>query len=641
MERTESNKNVLDGVLRYIISLGIVFLWTFFYQKILLKHLKGAQSNLVYYVSLFIVFIIAFLLCSLVPNKKLKSEKVCNKKIWICIFSFIAIAIFMIFFFNETKMFDATSYYMPWHHSRRGEMIFCGGVVIIALFVLMNMDRMVNIKINRGMMLIYILFALLAAYAVYMPNFLSAFYNTYHTHAYFNSVYRVIQGGAYSDVNLGVYGFYGIIMGPIVKLFGGTYFGFNIALAIFTFLSIMCFFYTIDNLVDSDLLKILCCFGISFGFIALQGGIYHQNFPHRHIFAGFLSGFMTFSYKHKKMKKYRWIICVLSIIWNFETGIACTLGYAGYQIVGCIKDNGIKWKKIIINILMLPVCIIGAYIIVNLYNIIFGHGLLDVKYFLFPFMSANSYMDTINKKIEMFPSLWMLVCALLLSIIAIAINRILINGQKRIDYRLCIVTGMEIIVIIQASYYINRPAYGNLAIVLPILVILMAYEIEQFWQNNKNGRSISDSCKNVVAVALTTGLIILAGISISRYYVLEEQRDQNRDKTKIYEMMSAIEQDVPNGTMGVGIGVPEIYSCMGRDTGEYLIDFSDFGALTVDKQKKAAEQVAGQDALFVEQESLDNLIQANPEAMGDFYDNYDGKLIYQVDNLQFCYYTKK
>ncbi|QWT52129.1 hypothetical protein [Eubacterium sp. MSJ-33] len=628
------------GIIPYIASLVMVILWTVLYQKIIIGRLQGPIGNLAYYVSIFLVFSGTYLMLVCLTKRTLYTNKTKKRNIWVCVCALGVIITFIVFFFFEKKMFDAGTYYMPWHSNHSEEVIFCGFVVILGIFIYFNRKKVLIQQSTKGIILIYVGFALACAYAIYTPNFLSSLYNTHHIHAYFNSVYRVVQGGAYSDINLGIYGFYGIILAPFVKLLGGTYFSFVIALSILTFFSIGCFFYTVHTVVESSLLRILCCFGISFGYIALQGGIYYQHFPHRHIFPGILLGFMCLTQKKKKIRKYGWIICILSIVWNFETGIACTLGYIGFEIINHIEIDGHTWIKTIIGeFLMLPICVFGAFGVVNIYNALVGGNVLTFKTFLFPFIGANQYMDAINTKLEMFPSLWMIVCIILFIVIAVIINALI---YKKKEKKLGIIAGAAITVIIQTTYYINRTAYGNLAITLPIITILIAFMVEYFLREEERFKdNISNACRGVVAVAMATILVIIGCISVSRYYILEEQRNPNRDKTTIGEMISAVKQNVPNGTMGVGMGVPEIYSCMGWDTRIYPIDFSDFDALTVDKQKEVAEKMANQETLFVEQESLDKVIQSNPEIMGDFYNSYDGMLIYQTDYIQFYYYTKK
>ena len=66
----------------------------------------------------------------------------------------------------------------------------------------------------------------------------------------------------YSAINTGVYGFYGILCAPIVRLMGGSVTDMALFTAVLTGISVLCLCYVLDFMVSKPVFKILGAIGI-------------------------------------------------------------------------------------------------------------------------------------------------------------------------------------------------------------------------------------------------------------------------------------------------------------------------------------------------------------------------------------------
>ena len=639
--RTESS---LGKIITFLCAVLAVALWTVFFNMFSPESLGVSSTaiNLGYYISIYFIYILSYSLITKC-HKNIRYNSKYDKLVQVLV-AIVLNVIFCLFFLYEPKMFDALSTYMPWHSNRIYEFMMCVlvGVMGITLYsYFMKKDyEFENINLWGA----YIVLACIVGYSLYQPNCFTSYYNLHHVDAVFNSVYRVVHGQPYSEINTGVYGYYGIILGPIVRCLGGKYTSFVIILCIMTAFAVLGLLYTLNYLVKNTGIRLLASIGIVSGYIALSDKIYYQNFPLRHIMPAYMIFYVTRISKEKKKSWLGYLLSIISIIWNFETGIGCTIGIIIYDIVTLLQNKSFKdsWKVCITKICMLPISAIIAYFFVNLYNMGAGGKWITVRTFLFPFVGSNQYMNNINTALEFFPSLWMCACFIILTAITIVINTTTLFSEGKRNDKIAILSALTSVVAIQMMYYINRTVYGNLYIVLPIISIIIGYEVEYFFEK-KIFRNIGPD--NMIlrgyAINLIVILMLIGMMTISRVFVIESGKQINRSTTEIENMKEEMRKNVPQNTSAFGIGIPEIYSELAWDTGMYMIDFSDYGALREEQQKKIVDNISGVENVFVEQESLEKLGETSTEFLTSFYDKYEKKFSYQMYDMEYNYYILK
>lgn len=77
--------------------------------------------------------------------------------------------------------------------------------------------------------------------------------DSYHGHAYFNSVYNIYQGMPYTHNVTSIYGHYALFFKIPLKLFHGDFRAFVMMLAVVGTLAHVCAFLTLQLLVESFL----------------------------------------------------------------------------------------------------------------------------------------------------------------------------------------------------------------------------------------------------------------------------------------------------------------------------------------------------------------------------------------------------
>lgn len=549
-------------------------------------------------------------------------------------------------FMRTVQVADAGAYYMPWHSGHVTELVV---MVLFGISVLQCRLIMNNRKEYERTFLFpwYLFLSGLSVYSLYQPNCFTSFYNMYHSHAYFNSVYRVLHLQPYNQVNTGVYGFYGIILAPVMRVFGTDFKACIIALLLLTFISILCYFYVLDSLTNSAIIKILASICVITPMIALSSSIYLQLWPHRIIFIGYMLAFIVWKGKYNNVhKRYRvmgYIIMVCSVIWNFETGIACVLAYFGSEIVCILQNFPFKdftaWIKVLWNIIQILLVVVCAWMLVGGYNLMVAHTFLPIKVFLFPFYD-NTYVYDLDVSLSTFPSAWMLVLALIVISIGTVVLSTNLCGNQYKSQKLIYLAACTIGVSIQMMYFVNRSVYGNLYIVLPIVSLIMVFWVDYFkdiviWTTN----NFCNGCFRAICVVLISTMILISLMSVSRYYPLEMAKVSGRSEEGIENMKAMVLENVPKDTLGIGVGIPEIYSYLGWDTGFYGIDMADFGVLPDESKLIVYEIVNNANDLFT---NIATLTQLNENGMIiDFYESHDLVASFVYAETEFGYYSRK
>lgn len=400
-------------------------------------------------------------------------------------------------------------------------------------------------------------------------------------------------------------------------------------------------------MVDSTFIKTIASFGITTGFIALNTGSYVQLFPHRTIFPGYVLAYMIWKNKNGEGKKtyeiMEIVLITLSVVWNFETGIGCVLACVGAKIVECLQQYAINTakcrKKIIVAVAELPIAIIAAFFIVGIYNIIVSGEFMTVNAFLFPFMGSN-YVSAITIELAGVLSSWVLIIFLYYLCIEEILYTTKLCGKGEINRKIVWLSACIILAVIQMTYYVNRSVYGNLFLVLPLTVIIMGMLSEYLMVDNKTC-ILGSGIKRAYSSILVTVLVIISLMTVGKWLHLEAERENSRDLINITEEINAIKETVKEDTLGIGVGVPEIYSFLNWDTGFYGIDMADFPVYSEENRQKVYEIINNADELFVAESSLNMLKDMSGDVLDEFLETHKIVAEYNVDTQKYLYYQLK
>ena len=649
-----------ENVIGYVGMLLTAAFWILlgmFDGRIKQSYAGKIQWDILFYVVLMIVSFFAYIIfywCGryLFGKKKQISDFSSRKEatIELLVMMFLG-GQFVLAIWNAEFTGGSGAYIRFWSITGKSKIIFgltAGVLALLICFGLRYAKGTKESKIQSGICkTIYVLVSVLAGYAIYQPNIFQKF-AVYHFHAVFNSVYRVLMLQPYSEVNAGVYGFYGLLLAPLTKLFGGDSIGCIIALSVLTGASTLAFCYVVHNSTNRMVLRVLASVALMIPYVAMNANLYTQLFPLRMVFPSFMLAYLVFWYRRGWEKKIFYfgavIIGVLSVVWNLESGLACLLALTGVRIISDLQHREMKHLSRVLrdvgNILLIPTGLIGAYAVVALYNYCVSGNGLSKETALFPYID-NPYTAVLTLEMEhQRYELWMAVCLLMMLAIGFVLSSTLLAGFGEQDKKSLILGATTILAVVLFTYYINRSVYGNLYVVLPFAVLILCIFAQtgiEAYQSEENGMGYIRGVGCIAILVLT----FLVGIVGARYVPVAREKNLNRDIGAVETFADEISKNVPEDVLAVGIGVPEIYSIMGRDTGFYGIDIADIAVLKSPYKEQTVEQVLGEDELFTSVFSLESMVEAaGAERVNDFMNTHHVVWEYTIGDQVYRYYKR-
>ena len=618
------------------------------------------NSNIVPYAGMIVCFIGFYLLFQWVLYKlwdKVKIPPILTVLIaWGLVL--LHIVLLIISYLSETSLFDAPGAdILSYHTNEKAALIAIAGIFFMTVAAV---ERMQKISYKRKQSIcLYIfalLFGLIYCYSLFTPNSLASFYNVHHSNAFLNSIYNTVQGTARSELNSSVYGYYGLLLAPIVKLLGGRLEDYYYAVCLVALFAHMCLAYALFHLVRSNVIKCAGILALLLVPCSMQRGIYLQLIPLRTTFPCILVAFLVFYYQHKK-SSWLWqlvgyILCGMSLIWNFETGIVCLAGYISFFIVEDLKDYSLKQKELYLNILKKIGCaaaaVLGALGAVNLVNLLMGGGLISFKAFIFPMMNEQ-YFSELLTDYQRGVVAWLFVAALAFILIGGSLGQTKLTpaGGARSSKRSSVLFAIGVLSLGQMTYYINRSAYGNLNIVFFMAILMLCIVADYCLSSYVNRRYRTPFMKNLCrgfSYVLLTVLFVIGIGGVYNYSNMQNYRTNNQywDRSAADDIERQLKEYCEPDTRALGMVIPALYIDLQWDSGYHLIDAADYGVYPkvyeyLDKELNEvidvpilieAATMEKMKAAF----SLDGFLERyEPEKSFVFYEN---KLVYWVPKKQ-------
>ena len=320
--------------------------------------------------------------------------------------------------------------------------------------------------------------------------------------------------------------------------------------------------------------------------------VYRQLIPHRILFACILVAYIVFIYKHNKISKfYKCIgygICMLGLMWNFETGIVCVLSYMAFYIIDALKDFSLRssmlYIKLAKEVLFTVLTFLAAFGVINIVNLCMGGGFVSLTMYLFPLMGSEFVTGTLTVKYQKGVVAWLFIAALSFVMVGYAISKtkLVPNSDNERSIRDNILFTIGVITLGQMSYYINRPAYGNLVIAYFMSVLMMCiicdYCITRVAKRTYKSEFMRGVSNGFACLHLTVMFVLVLG-GIANYGNAQEYREsqeqKNMEQVEIFK--AQIVENCEKDTKALGLTIPMIYSELGWDSQYHLIDFADIG----------------------------------------------------------------
>ncbi len=553
----------------------------------------GLGNNLLYYVSACLLSGLAFSVLFFSVKKLLsKQGLVQNLKQYEKILSFLLLgliftALSLAFIFADE---DNYSYLIlfPWHSS----VFYIAAIVVFSALFLWKGENILlktehftqNFDKSKLIWLFYLLLCLVVAFAHYRTDIFADESTIHHFDAYYQSVNRVMNLQPYSEINSGIYGFYGLILAPLVNLAGGTTSSVILIISIFSGITLLFIICTVNTFAESMWQKVSGSFIVATGWTALAD-IYLQHYPHRIIFPA-LTGFLfAYFYKRKTKRIVREFVflsvCCAAVLWNFESGVACIVAVFAYKLVRNLRLE-LSFASVAVrtfaDVMLSALPIMASFAAVSVYNLAVGGDVLTLKGFLFPFIKSE-YMGNITLSLCTAPSVWMLVVAFLISAILYSGYQTRLFKKSDNNRIAPLVAAYAVMGAVVITYYINRPAYGNLYIIIPqiaVLLILFYNELKAYTQSRKD-IFLLNKMKVLIALVLvflsaTSAVKLVSGIATECL-----EGDGISDYIEFQEEFSST---VSEEALCLGEGSAALYTDLGWENKYYGLDFADIEICT-------------------------------------------------------------
>lgn len=635
-----SNRKILCGAAALVVSAG--FFGAAFLIPGLSDHINRlGNGNLLVYGAMLLLFCLVFLGGMLLTERwepgtwmSRKNKKVNKLVFTVLIFSrmiFYTIGVSM-----ETGQVGSVSEKYVWHTQPLPLMILLFLAELIVFFRVYANIQIREEKNDWMVWLIYAVLTILIFYCMDTPNIFGRAEagDHFHAHAYYNSVYNVYQGLPYTDTMTSIYGHYGLLFKIPMKLVGGDFRMFVLMIAALGTLAHVCAFLVLELTVESRILRALGAVAAAFPVLGMRGGYYWQVWPHRMIFPMIL-----LLYAAILMKKQWWnvwtglagyLICLLAILWNTETGVILAVAWMALFVSRCLAGGEWRIGLLIRTVLVHAVCVaasfFGAYGIVNLYNLSKHSPANTLGEFLIPLLSDSYMVDILHLDLPMYPSAYMGVIALFL-----------------------IGTAMGISALGRITYYVNRPSYHNLDCVSLSAVILLAYlgqrgmtfVKERKWKHWEE-IDLAGVVNGTLGLACAAAVLAMSTGTVLQFSQNSKIKENYHNVGELEAFVQEIAEVVPENTHGFGLNVAEIYSLLHWNTQCFTMDFSDM-AVIPESLQELQEQLTEADApyVFTSRSSLPIWERNDPETYQWFSETYELDQTFPYYEEEFQFYRKK
>lgn len=633
------------------ISIILLYILTFYKMAFYLNFSQNILNswNIITYSTAIIIFCLLYIFVDFIISK-IKITINLNTTIVFITVLLLNCFILLRCIINENKVFDSGSFQLFWKQNYIYTLLY--GVSILINSFIIGKYIIIKNRINASnnlFKIISLVSLIFYTFSSYLPNVFCDFFSIYHSNAYFNSIYRVLNLQPYSYINSGIYGFYGILIAPFIKIFGGGVYTCAKILLILQIISLLCLAYVLNTLVKSNIIKLFAVLTMIFPVTSMIYNNYWQLRPHKIIFPCIIMAFMTFCSKRDNIKRLQWIgwlIICLSIIWNIDTGVVCLIAYMGFLIYPILVRYRIFniefWINFIIILSKAILTFLLSYITINIYNIIIAKGsLISIHTFLYPLLEDTFVIST---ELPLFICAWIIEFVFVMFFVANALSKTLLCKIRFLNNRFdALLLSISIIILGQMLYFINRTAYGNLTICHGGVIMLLACFCEHcFWKIKdlrKEEYIISKGFIAPFAYISLAVLIFMSSATVINFSAIENIRTNNggRNVSSTVEFIDKIKKEVPKDTKAFGIGIAEIYSILNWDAGYYVLDFPDIPYNMESIKYMLSELENCSEPIFVYDDSLEFLLSYDNK--NSFLNLYTPQEKFEINGLKYTLYS--
>jgi hypothetical protein len=350
-----------------------------------------------------------------------------------------------------------------------------------------------------------------------------------------------------------MYGHFALFYGPLLRVFGNNLRTVGIASALFSGIAVLCLLLFLHRTLKEDFSRLLAglvvwnCFIIDI--------LYLQTFPLRMLWPFVMLLYCTLRREKKPdagMRLGGYLLCVLAIVWNMESGLVCSVAWVVCVVARDCKGTKIKdyILRALPEVLIVLAEVLCAYLIVKGYNMLMlepGERLAELLNWKkeMATLAREEAGDTSNGKLFWGNAPWIGIELVLMGSMAVWVHRLLslekkLSGEDTATMFLAVFAAGIFI------YWMGRPeGYTCIAPYLGALLVI-AYEkaATKAWDPKK------DLCRfgyTVAVFVLSFGIAGYTGHTIEKMRLTKENLVDKKiaDYTAVKEYLNTFAQEIP------------------------------------------------------------------------------------------------
>ena len=525
----------------------------------------------------------------------------------------VAYSIFLVIFIlfvclvyrDEPKLYAgyefSISFFREQVQSRR---VFLAVAMAVSILVYSSINKKIKEKTRTKQLRLMISLAVACVCALlsFAPNvYKNNKWGIYHVDAYINSIINVAHFIPYNTSTTSIYGHYGIIYLPFVKLFGDSTFAIIVAISLFVLIMYLSISHILDFFIDNDLLftiTLIAISGISTTYFG--AGQYYQGYPHRMLFCFFVINLIILYEKNQFQTAKRLLVSVsfgmIACLFNLETGMVCATVMGIYEFMNGNAPILKRFSRIVWIAVFCVICFCGAYAIVCIYNKLVGGQLTTIKDFVYPIGSDAFDMQSILRTPLYESGGFILQLFVFFSMTTIYVHKLIIRNEVKNRTKDIVALCLAMSGIGVMTYFMNRTAPTCLAISHIQFVMCMGIACQELgWHCEGVEHNPEVFFKNASSVILCVFCIYFALEGFIGLGGALNDRNNTVWDTKSYaRSIKVLQDEVPENTLGVFMG--EAYYSLGWTNMVYTMDWADITDCGI---KKISEEVGKADSFLI------------------------------------------
>ena len=477
--------------------LFMLLIFQLFYSQKITNFMFGKEpKNILIYIINILIFISVCVFISMVAKniidfkqKTIKESHILKKGLYISAISLTMCSIFIMFismYINASKVRYSESGHFIWREWKQTILLIFTVVLTISFILLFENYKKLSLPKIASILLALFCFAY-TFYCMCYGNYIPSTPYLLHTNAIFESVYNYYYDIPKSDINFSIYGHYGLLLNFIFKIIGLSGKKFVFVMAFITAICVLCIVLTIFNITKNLFVRIAASLSALYLFSFMYVPTYQIII--RIVFPAVMLAYLSFIVRYKFVKR-KWsvagsyFLAALAFTWNTETGLVILISIVFFYCYIAFCEYNLKQLKFYIcvlkQILYFVLSISAVFLFVNIYNFIIGGHFISIEVFS-PSLMSGDYIKSLVLPLfnDLGPNVpWVYNFSLILIVLGLGIAHCLASSKKINNAsHYAFITTVSIMTIGCFTYYINRPAYGNLYdtyLVSILLIVILA-----------------------------------------------------------------------------------------------------------------------------------------------------------------------